>query len=265
VIAFVSPAWRRFDVTRLALAQRAHLCGVLAERGIEATCVVIADDENLDIASEYGFHTLEQSNAELGRKFNDGFEYAFRELEADYVVHVGSDNWIHPDVLDVLPLSYTQMPEPTDENPVVVWSDVPQIVAGTEMTLVDLLFGKLRRVKHGSRRGVIPWVIPRRAMESCGFRPIPESMAIGIDYALVVGLGIQPEFIFHDPRDCARVDFKSDTNLNSYDAVTGAIGYGEEQSPWSVLAEHYPVHLVEMARSISLFSGNVVLEEVRYA
>jgi hypothetical protein len=247
-IVLVSAAWRRFDVTRLALAQRAHLCGVLAERGHEATAVLVADDENLDIAAEFGFVPLEQSNDELGRKFNDGFEYAFNELEADFVVHIGSDNWVHPDVFDVLPLSETEMPEPTAENPVVTWSDVPQIVAGTEMTLVDLAGARLRRARHDQRNGVIPWVIPRRAMERCGFRPVKETLNIGIDFSLVIGLGMRPEFVFHDPRDCARVDFKSDVNLNSFKAITGAIGIGDEEEPWDVLGEHYPAHLVEMAR-----------------
>lgn len=247
-LVFVSAAWRRFGVTRLALAQREHLCGELAGRGIEATAVIVADDENLEIAAEHGFHALEQSNAELGRKFNDGFEFAFNELDADMVVHIGSDNWVHPDVFDTLPLSQTEMHEPTEESPVVSWSDVPQVVAGTEMTIVDLVEGRMRLASHGSRRGVIPWIIPRRAMEPCGFRPIPDRMNIGLDYALVVGLGMHPEFVLVDPRDCARVDFKSEVNLNSYAAISGSIGVGDEESPWEILAEHYPAHLVEMAR-----------------
>src|SRR3954464_9355536 len=95
------PAWRRFAVTRLCLAQKKHLVRHLAARGITASVVVVADDENLDIAAEYGFDTVEQKNV-LGLKVNDGIEYAC-DNDADYVAFVGSDDWIHPDFFDSLP------------------------------------------------------------------------------------------------------------------------------------------------------------------
>lgn len=60
------------------------------------------------------------------------------------------------------------------------------------------------------------------------------------------------EWVFHDPHDLCRVDFKSDVNLNSYAAITGAIGYGpEETDPWALLATRYPQPLVDEARQLS--------------
>ena len=70
----VSPAWRRFDVTRLALAERRWLCDELATRGITANSVIVADDENLDIAREYDFHTITMDNSDLGLRFNAGYK-----------------------------------------------------------------------------------------------------------------------------------------------------------------------------------------------
>ena len=253
-LVFVSAAFRRYDVTRLALAQRAHLCGELAERGIEATAVIVADDENLDIAAEFGFAAIERDNAQLGRKFNDGLEYACVELEADYVVLIGSDDWMHADLFDRLPLDVTSEPVPTDESPVVMWSDAPEAITGREIVLVDLASGRLRRCRARGRYGVIPWIFPRLALLPSGFRPIKDALNIGIDGSLIAGLNCQPEWVFTDPHDLCRVDFKSDVNLNGYEQITGAIGYGEEQSGddvWITLMSRYPSGLVVDAQELS--------------
>lgn len=250
-LCLVSPAWRRYDVTRLALAQRAHLVGVLAERGVEAVVLVVADDGNLSIAREFGFETLERPNGQLGRKFNDGMEYACRELGADIVTVVGSDDWVHPDLFDRLPCERPNDPEPGDDG-VVVWKRTPEAVTGRELALVDLIGGCLRRCSTGDRQGVIPWVFPRAALAPSGFRPVRDDLNIGLDGSMVAGLGVQPTWVFHDPHDLCRVDFKSDVNLNSYARISGAIGYGEEETdPWGLLAERYPAELVDQARELS--------------
>jgi len=251
-LVFVQAAWRRYEVTRLALAQRAHLCGELAGRGIEATAVIVADDDNLAIAAEFGFATVERDNAQLGRKFNDGLEHACVELEADYVVLIGSDDWMHIDLLDHLPLGLAPPRVPSAESPVVFWNDAPEAVTGREIALVDLEHGRMRRCRARGRYGVIPWVFPRAALEPSGFRPIKDALNIGIDGSLIAGLGVRPEWVFTDPHDLCRVDFKSATNLNGYAKITGAIGYGEEEpDPWSLLAERYPTELVELAQETS--------------
>lgn len=253
-VCLVSPAWRRFAVTRLALAQRAHLCGVLAGRGHEATSVIVADDDNLDIASELGFHTVERDNEFLGRRFNDGVEWACRQWEADVVVTIGSDDWMHPDCFDRMPLGQALPRVPTDAEPTVVQSfpPGPEVVAGRTITLVDLGSGRGRVCRARNRHGVIPWLIHRAALEPSGFRPIPETQQKGIDGALIAGLNCSPEWVFHDPHDVARVDFKSDTNLNSFALIAGAIGDGPELAdPWALLAEHYPAELVRGAQVVS--------------
>lgn len=251
-IVFVSAAWRRFAVTRLALAQREHLCGELAGRGHEATCVIVADDRNLDIAREFGFVGLWQSNEWLGRKFNDGIEYACRELDADYVVFLGSDDWCHIDLFDRLPEPEPLMRMPTDEEPVVVWSGAPEAVTGREIAIVNMETGRLRRCTNQGRSGVIPWVMPRRMFGKCGFRPILERQQRGIDFSLVSGLGYQPAWVWTDPHDLCRVDFKTSVNLTAYEDASDQRGYGpEEHDPWTALAERYPAHLCDMARETS--------------
>jgi len=98
---FMSPAWQRFELSAVCFEQRRRSMDVLEAAGIEARCVIVADDENLDIARGLGFDVVEQDNEWLGRKVNDGFEYAFKH-GADYIVPIGSDSWLDPEFL--LPL-----------------------------------------------------------------------------------------------------------------------------------------------------------------
>jgi hypothetical protein len=236
-------------VTRVVLAQRAHLCGALAEQGIDATSVVVADDENLELADEYGFHRVEQNNDLLGRKFNDGIEYALRELHADHIVLIGSDDWVHPDVFAVLPAAETHMELPTPEQPAVIYRPRAEMTAGTRIALVDLPTGRMRLCHHNGRLGVIPWVIPRQAFGSP--RPLLDDQGKGIDGALYRGLKNRPKVVLHDPSAMARVDFKSDTNLNSFEAITRALGALDDLDPWKLLGQKYPSEAVALARELS--------------
>jgi len=96
-ICFVMPAYRRYELSKITFAQRAQMCDDLTKRGINANCVVIADDENLDIADEYDFYTVESDNMWLGKKFNDGHEFAAKSGWT-HVAPVGSDMFIDPSV-----------------------------------------------------------------------------------------------------------------------------------------------------------------------
>lgn len=213
--------------------------------------MVVADDENLDIAREFGFHTVERDNRWLGRKFNDGIEYACRRGNADYVVLIGSDDWMHVDLFDRLPLPMADPPS-LDEIARVgsaVWRLTAEVVTGREIAIVDLPGGRLRRCYSRGRYGVIPWVIHRKALEPSWYRPIQEQLEKGIDGSLIAGLGARPTWVFTDPHDLCRVDFKSNVNLNSFEQITSGVGYGnEEPDPWSVLATRYPQHLADLAR-----------------
>ena len=90
---FIVPAAGRVDLARVCLRQLRRTCDELADHGIIASAVVIADDENLGTARDLGFGTVERDNVWLGRKFNDGYELA-ASAGIDYVVPLGSDDWI---------------------------------------------------------------------------------------------------------------------------------------------------------------------------
>lgn len=244
----VTPAWGRLAVSRLALAQRAHLSGELAARGITLRVVVVADDSNLALAEECGFDALEAPN-ELGRKVNDGIEYAL-ERGAEYVTVVGSDDWVHASMFDRLPAATVRPPEPDDDNPVVVWkaSGAAEAVCGRQIAVVSLHTGLLVHCVARGPAGVIPWVFPRRVFELAGGRPARDNVQKGLDGSMLATLGPHVEWVWHDPHPLARVDFKSGVNLNSWAAIVQAIGVGEEQAAWPHLAAAYPPELVELAQ-----------------
>ena len=95
---FVVPAHGRVELARICLRQLRRTCDALALEGVEATAVVVADDENLNTARALGFGTVERNNAFTSRKFNDGIQFAldpeWNPRPADYVVPCGSDDWV---------------------------------------------------------------------------------------------------------------------------------------------------------------------------
>lgn len=241
-------------VTRLALAQWRHLAGELAPHGITINAVVVADDENLKIAASYGFDTVRMDNSMLAAKVNAGIRYA-GEHGADFIVTIGSDDWVHPDFF--MPLldgdeNGPPAPMPTREKPWAVWADGPQVLAGRRMFLVDLMAGQGRMVKGGGAHGIIPWVFPRAVFAARRFQPIPRERLTqprGMDGAILSGLPTRPGWVYHDPHDMTRVDWKSNVNLTPYAGLSFNLGDGPvELDPWARLAEHYPAGLVEMAR-----------------
>jgi glycosyltransferase involved in cell wall biosynthesis len=224
-VAFVTPAVGRFAVTRLALAQRANLRDELALRGVTATCVVIADDENLDIAREYGFDTIERENV-LGRKVNAGFELAGKQ-GADYIAFIGSDDWMHPDLFS-----------PLGAN---------RVYAGHEITVIDLLTGQAKHLGWRHRHGVPPWFIPSGALERCNFRPCEDVATEGMEFQIGRWLG-DLQWYMHDPHPMTRVDFKSDEGLTSYEQITRAVAGKEGKI--GELEHWYSSDLVNMALAL---------------
>lgn len=226
------PAWRRCAVTRLCLAQKKHLVRHLAARGITASVVVVADDENLDIAAEFGFDMLEQKNV-LGLKVNDGIEYACAN-DADYVAFVGSDDWIHPDFFDSLPSTPAMK---------------PPLISGHYISVINMPKGTLRRLGVRGPEGVSPYLIPRWMLEPSSYRPVDDTAERGMEGLLRTGLPHGIDRVFHDPHQLTRVDFKTGENMTPYARISKLLGHGPEiQQPWDHLATRYPSELAEMAR-----------------
>lgn len=231
----------------MALAERRWLCDVLSSRGLTARGVIVADDDNLDLADEYGFDRLEFPNDRgLGAKFNAGYRYAL-DRGADYIVHVGSDDWVHPDFFDPLPIPDVHPDKFPSFEPgrCVVQKPGPVILAGMRIGLVHLPSGR-GCVFHMKRTwGVIPWAIPRSAFRD-NPEPVKPDIQRGVEFELIRGIA-PVNYQYHDPHPFLGVDFKSDVNVTPWE---GLEAHGTPlPDVWGALAEHYPAPLVEAARA----------------
>lgn len=222
---FVTPAHQRFALSRICFKQRQWAMELLRNIGIEAECVVIADDENLEVAREFGFHTVEQNNEWLGRRFNDGYQLAARE-GATHVCPVGSDSWVHPAFMeDSLPESGT-------------------ILASRNYALVN---------KNGERRVQIwipiamgvTYVVNMEDLALSNYRPVREKIKRGCDTSLFRGLGSQIQVDYQEDYELETVAFQSAPQISSYSNLYQKWGRKETFHPFEGLPYIYPHDLVD--------------------
>lgn len=94
-LAFITPVYKRFALTRACLEQRRAMIDALP---FEATCVVVGDDENLATARALGFEVVRKDNKFVAAKFNAGYGHAIRKWRATHVMPIGSDSFLHEGV-----------------------------------------------------------------------------------------------------------------------------------------------------------------------
>lgn len=239
-VAFVVPAFRRYDVSRIAFAGLRWTIAELRKRDIEAFAVVIADDSNLNLARQSGFATLNRPNVPLGKKWNDGFQYAALR-GADYLIPLGSDNWIHPELV----LRHLA----NMKGNTVGASRVCSIVREDGRKIAHL------SISYNGGDGVR--VFPRSLLEPLRFRPCEESRRRSIDGSIAQRIrratGRMPRYTYTDYGPLQIVGFQSgDVQLNRYDALVKAFGVKEATRPFAKLASVYPARLVEMAERVYL-------------
>lgn len=223
---FVTPAWRRFALSAVCFEQRRQVIAELAGEGIEAHCVVIANDENLELARAAGFETVEQDNDWLGRRFNDGIEYAGAH-GADWVVPVGSDSWVQADYFAPLPTEGT---------------------VRTSTFLCTVTADRMAHLEIKPNHGGGPYTLPRALLERSGFRPAKDLINRNIDRSTVNGLAGEVVWELRDLNRFQHVSFRGNPHLTTYAKLWYYWGVEEHRDPWQQLTEHYPPALVEAAR-----------------
>jgi hypothetical protein len=227
LVYFVTPAWKRLALSQVCLEQRKLVIDWLAERGVVARCVVIADDENLDIARGLGFDVVERDNAWLGRKFNDGIEFAGRH-GAEWVVPIGSDSWIDPRYFLPLPRA-------------------GQLRTSPLYAAVELGRGVALEVRDS--KGAGPYMLPRILLARAGFRPAKDRLQRGVDASTIRGIGRPMNWRRVRLHPFQYVGFRGKPHITSYDALRDRWGVADHADPWPILAEHFPVDLVARARA----------------
>jgi hypothetical protein len=227
-VVFVTPAFQRLELTAICLEQRSRVIDHLVEQGIEAQCVVIADDENLDVARAFGFDIVEQNNEYLGRKFNDGMQWA-GEHGADWIVPIGSDSWIDPQYF--LPL-----PDPPETRTSALYCAV------TDSRLAEL--------RSQDRKGIGPYMFHRSLLETCGFRPASDTLHKSIDRSTVQGINQQINWVENNLHPFQYIGFRGIPHLTPYDLLVEKLGVREHTDPWTILSGYYPTDLVTRVRRV---------------
>lgn len=238
-LCFVVPAYRRVALTEICLSALKWTCDTLEQcHGIRATAVVVADDENLETARALGFGTVRRENNPLGRKFNDGIEFACRVLGVDFVVPCGTDNWVLPAAIALLP-------------------DDGEVVCRRWLSAVSEDGSKIALMKVTYQGGDGIRTFPASTFKPLGYRPAAEDKNRAIDGSIWDRLvRVQsvdrplPVFRYRDISAFQVVSFQSpDVQLNKYDDLYSAFGRSEQPEPWRALADHYPSDLVARVRA----------------
>jgi hypothetical protein len=231
-IWFVTPAWQRFKMTAVCLEQRRRVIAELEAHGIEAHQVVIADDENLDIARGLGAEVVERDNDMVGRKFNDGMEYAGQH-GAEWVVPIGSDSWIASDYfLDL------------DPDPAVTRTSEAYCVVMPHR--LAQLWVSPQKLDWSAG----PYVFHRSLLEPAGFRPSAENSRM-VDTSTIAGIvaatGRPIGWQTRTVHPFQYVGFRVEPLMTSYGSLRKRWGVSEVE-PWGTLRRYYPADLVEQAR-----------------
>lgn len=220
-LSFVTPAFGRHEVFRRALEQRVSAMAALAESGITSDGVVVADDENLEIAQEFGFDTIELPNI-LGDRINAGFAWA---READYVCFCGADNWLHIDYL----------------KGIQPWGGrkKPPAITGHGIAVVNLETDRMQTLYVYGNSGVPPWILPRWALERADWSPVMAQPA-GMELRIYMALGLnKSDWVFHDPSPFCRVDFKGPGSMTDYRTLVHLRHGPELEDAQAILEEQY--------------------------
>ena len=234
---FIVPAHGRVELARICLRQLRRTCDQLTENGVEATAVVIADDENLDTAKDLGFAWVRRDNRFVSRKFNDGIQLAtdrkYNRRPADYVVPCGSDDWVDWRLFTDLPDNRTMV---AFQRMAFVRED------GQELTV--------RHVNNEGGCGIR--IYPRYVMQRCGFRPADEDRLRACDTSILLNVkqtGALRRIVHRDLDPLSIVDWKtSGIQLNSYADVSSRHRSELERDPFDVLAGRYPDEALDEMR-----------------
>jgi hypothetical protein len=231
---FIVPAHGRVSLSAICLRQLRRTCDALTAEGIEATAVVMANDENLDTARALGFGTVERDNRFVSRRFNDGIQLAcdprYNPRPADYVVPCGSDDWIDYRILLELPRPATVL---GFQHISFVRED------GQEMTA--------RYLNYPGGCGIR--VYSRQIMAHLGYRPADEDRPRACDTSILVNVqraypALRIEHREIDPRQI--VDWKSHgANLNPYESIDRRHRSRGSSDPFTELAEVFPADALE--------------------
>jgi hypothetical protein len=234
---FVMPVHGRFDLTKICLEQLRRTCDALEH--INATAVIVGDDDNLDVARGFGFATVERDNTFLARKFNDGIQLALdpglNPEPADYVVPIGSDDWVDHRIFQKLP--------PNDS-----------VMGFRQAAFVNETGTELTETRISYVAGVGIRVYPRELLEPAGFRPADEDRKRACDTSILYNtrraymIEHQKEIgvVYGDRHPCQIVDWKTTgEQMNTHQQIVSVHRGVSRGDPFTALDGVYPQEALE--------------------
>jgi hypothetical protein len=230
-VFIVTPAWKRFDVSRIVFSNFYYIKKSLLKK-INVQVVVVANDLNLKIAKKFGLHTVNSPNDYLGRKFNDGYEFAFKN-GADIVIPVGSDSLISSDIIEKgVSLS---------KEGSIVFSSMHSVIRED-----GKMIGKIKTASltGGSNKGAL-WLYRRNLMKRVGFRPCNDKKKRGCDRSTLESLvGKRTRFILNDINFYQHVGIKSKNNQICKYSDYKSQFIGQDANPFEVLRQYYSKDII---------------------
>lgn len=223
------PAHGRLQLAAICMRQLRRTCDALSAEGVEASAIVVADDENLDTARELGFGTVRRDNRFVSRRFNDALQLAFDPRHnphpADYAVPIGSDDWVDHRLFLDLPRKHTVVGFPVAS---FVREDGQEIVA--------------KNIDYPGGVGIR--IYSRELLKPLGFRPADEDRARGCDTSILYNLqahhGDGMRIEHRHLHDRQIVDWKTPgAQLNNYRSLSRHKG-GDVADPFEALEGVYP-------------------------
>ena len=241
----VVPAHGRPEVSKVAFAGLAWMRDRLAQCGYEAEVCVVACDENLALAEHEGFRTLDRPNTELGRRWNDGYEYAAGQ-GAGYLMPCGSDDWVHPELVLNMIHHHVELGPKKAKTMVCTRASCAVAPDGSEICTLHIPY----QGGDGIR------LMPAALLAQVGYRPAADERNRAIDGSISDKLakygGVQYSYLATDEVDPLYiVDFKSDgTQITDYKRLAEAYTDTLVTDVWGALGGLYPSYLLERAQGL---------------
>jgi hypothetical protein len=232
-ICFITPAHGRLPVSRIVFEQRRRACDRLIKHGHDATAVVVACDENLELARQQGFEIRHFPNTYLGRKWNAGYEIGARVVGADWLMPIGSDSLLDPAlVLNWLKERRNPRHIPYTSHYAVVRKD-----------------GRARLDCVVTKTGGGGMMLPAAMLATVGYRPVSPLRQKGCDGSTLRALAPHgPKLKAWNVHPLAVVALQSEQQITSYDKLAARWGVGEETE--TPIQDLEPVYGPELVRDV---------------